>query len=158
MSSYIAKSTRAWAEFLKKENITDNFNFWSPSPIPLLRGLPGNRLFFYPKTSWDNKRRVVGWGLVREHRKLSLIDAWERYGVGNGAHNLEDIIQRFGLFKSYTKLATEQTVIGNTILDDVVWLDNPIEIEQLGIYVAPQAVRGRSITKSEEQLITQNRY
>ena len=57
-----------------------------------------------------------------------------------------------------TNGSDDYTVIGNTILDDVLWLDNPVEIEQFGIYVAPQAVRGRSITKSEEQLITQNRH
>jgi len=153
MPSYIAKTHEDWAEFLIGEGITDNVNFWSPNPVPLLNDLPGNRLFFFAKTASDGKRRVVGWGTVREYVRLSAQEAWSRFGFGNGANSLDEKLQRLNSFSSSSVRSpvSPTTVIGNTIVDDVVWLDDPLEIESIGIHVAPQIVRGRSITDGEEQ-------
>ena len=155
MPSYIAKTHEDWAEFLIGEGITDSVNFWSPNPRPLLNTLIGNHLFFFAKTAPDSRRRVVGWGTVREYVELSAQAAWSRFGFGNGANSLDEKLQRLNSFSSSSVASqvSSTTVIGNTIVDDVLWLDDPLEIESIGIHVAPQVVRGRSITDGEEQTL-----
>ena len=100
MPSYIAKTHEDWAEFLIGEGITDSVNFWSPNPRPLLNTLIGNHLFFFAKTAPDSRRRVVGWGTVREYVELSAQAAWSRFGFGNGANNLDEKLQRLNSFSS----------------------------------------------------------
>ena len=153
MASYIAKTHEDWVEFLKEEGITDSVNFWSPNPKPLLNTLDGNHLFFIAKTPPDSRRRVVGWGTVREYVELSTQESWDRFGFGNGANSLDETLQRLNSFTSVASDVSSDTVTGNTIIDDVIWLDDPLEIELIGIHVAPQVVRGRSITDAEEQLL-----
>jgi len=155
MPSYIAKTHEDWVEFLIEEGITDSVNFWSPSPKPLLNTLIGNHIFFFAKTGSDSKRRVVGWGTVREYVELSAKAAWSRFGFGSGANSLDEKLQRLNSFSSSSvpSQVNSNTVIGNTIVDDVLWLDNPLEIESIGIHVAPQIVRGRSVTDEEEQAL-----
>mgnify|MGYP001261280880 CR=1 FL=1 len=150
MPSYIAKTHEDWVAFLIEEEITDSVNFWSPNPIPLLNNLAGNHLFFFAKTAPPGKRRVVGWGTVREYVELSVKDAWSNFGLGNGANNIDEMLQRLNSFSSVTSTVSSTTAIGNTTVDDVLWLDQAIEIEVRGIHVAPQVVRGRSITNAEE--------
>ena len=150
MPSYIAKTHEDWVSFLRDEGITDSINFWSPNPIPLLRALPTNRLFLYSKCPPDGKRRLVGYGKVREYLALSVAEAWSRFGVGNGATTIEEKLERINSFSSVNRNIDRNMVIGNTILDEVVWLEEPVDIEAKGVTVAPQAVRGRSLTIDEE--------
>ena len=87
--------------------------------------------------------------------ELSAQAAWDRFGFGNGANSLDEKLQRLNSFSSSSVASqvSSTTVIGNTIVDDVLWLDDPLEIESIGIHVAPQVVRGRSITDEEEQTL-----
>lgn len=87
--------------------------------------------------------------------ELSAQAAWSRFGFGNGANSLDEKLQRLNSFSSSSVASqvSSTTVIGNTIVDDVLWLDDPLEIESIGIHVAPQIVRGRSITDGEEQAL-----
>jgi hypothetical protein len=150
MPSYIAKTHEDWVSFLRDEGITDSINFWSPNPTPLLRALPSNRLFFYSKCPPDGKRRLVGYGKVREYLALSVAEAWSRFGVGNGATSIEEKLDRLNSFSSVNRDIDRNMVIGNTILDEVEWLEEPVDIESKGVTVAPQVVRGRSLTIDEE--------
>ena len=74
MPSYIAKTYKNWANFLKDEEITDSVNFWSPNPTPLLNALPANRLFLFLQCPPDGKRRLVGYGKVREYFPASVVE------------------------------------------------------------------------------------
>ena len=153
MPSYIAKSHEDLVEFLRDEGITDSVNHWRVYPHPYIRELPGNYLFFFAKVPPDGKRRVVGWGVVREFLKLSVQEAWDRFKSGNGADSLTEKLQRLNSFTSTTSQVSVTTIIGNTIVDDIFWLDKPIEIEALGFKVAPSLPSGRGVTDEEEQTL-----
>jgi hypothetical protein len=79
MPSYIAKTHEDWASFLKAEGITDSVNFWSPNPTPLLKALPGNRLFLFPKCPPDGKK---GWSVTGKSESISQL-LWKRLGEGS---------------------------------------------------------------------------
>jgi hypothetical protein len=67
LPSYIAKTNYDWSIFLRENHITDNVNFWSPHPKPLIKALPGNHLFFLAKDPPKPGRKVLGFGTVREY-------------------------------------------------------------------------------------------
>ena len=151
MPSYIAKTHTDWYLFLKSRRITDGVNFWSPSPRPLLNDLQGNRLFMYARIFPRGKRKLVGWGTVRKYTEETVQEAWVLFDIGNGADTVFGMLDRMGSIASHRHPVSRDSVIGNNILDDVVWLDDPVDIEALGIHVAPQAVRGRTLEPYEEQ-------
>ena len=95
----------------------------------------------------------MGWGVVREFLKLSVQEAWGRFRSGNGANSLAEKLQRLNSFSSNTSQISSTTIIGNTIVDDVFWLDKPIEVEALGFKVAPSLPSGRGVTDGEEQAL-----
>ena len=150
MPSYIAKTHEDWASFLKAEGITDSVNFWSPNPTPLLKALPGNRLFLFPKCPPDGKRRLVGYGKAREYFPASVEEAWRRFALGNGASSIDEMLERLNSFPAVNRQIDQITSIGNTVLDEVVWRDEPVTIKNMGITVAPNIVRGRSLSVDEE--------
>lgn len=121
MASYIAKSNDEWARVLSSKNVVDNVNHWSPSPLPLLRSLPGHYLFFFASTS-SLKKRMVGWGTVREQYSDTVANAWARFGDANGVASLDEMLERLNSFSSVPKSdpKTASSPIGNTIVDGVV--------------------------------------
>lgn len=150
MPSYIAKTNENWVEFLKEEGITDSVNFWSPTANPLLKSLPNNRLFLFSKCPPDNKRMLVGYGKVREYFQSTVGEVWRTLALCNGVSSLDEFIERINSFSSVSQTRNQNTVIGNTIMDEVVWLDQPVKIENMGVTVAPNIVRGRSLSIAEE--------
>jgi hypothetical protein len=151
MTSYIAKTNEDWVAFLIDEGITDSVNHWRVYPQPYRKDLPGNILFFFAKSTSDDKRRLVGWGTVREFMTLSVQETWDRFKFGNGAGSLTGYLELLNSSSSNTSQVNSTTIIGDTIVDDVFWLDNPIDIESLGVKVASNIVAGRGITSVEEE-------
>jgi hypothetical protein len=158
MPDYIAKTHEDWASFLRDEGLTDNVNFWSPRPKPLLRTLPGNLMFFFSKVPPENKRKVVGWGTVVEYKQDTVGHAWETNGQGNGANSLEEQIERLNSMVHDGKTIDVTSKIGANIIDDITWLETPIDITSIGIYVAPSAVRGRKLSAEESRRILESAF
>jgi hypothetical protein len=129
--------------------VTDNLNFWSPHPKPLLKALPGNRLFFFARVPPKPERRVVGFGLVREYHADTVENAWKEFGEGNGTASLEEMIARLNSFSSVKGKTTPKSSIGVTVVDEIVWFDEPVNAQKLGIHVAAEAVRGRILLDEE---------
>ena len=153
MPSYIAKTNEDWAAFLRQHGVINRINFWSPSARTLLKALPRNHIFFLTKTGQGSDRHVVGWGTVRRYREMRARDAWSQYRLGNGADSLESMLQRLNSVPSASETVGPLSHVGCTIVDNVLWLDEPIDSEAIGIHVAGSVVRGRSISDHEEQTL-----
>jgi hypothetical protein len=154
MSDFIAKTHEDWASFLREEGITDNANFWSPHPKPLLNDLPGNQIFFFSKVQPSYKREVVGWGKVTRYSEESVARCWDIFGVGNGANSLEEMLERMNELLPPGEHVGLTSTIGANAIDDILWLDHSIDIDPLGIKVSPNTVRGRRLTVDEATTIT----
>jgi len=124
MPHYIAKTHEDWATFLREEEITDNANFWSPHPRPLVNGLPGNYMFFYSKIPPSNRRKVVGWGKVTEYREENVARAWELFGLGNGANSQDEMLERLNSLLPSDERVGNDSLIGVNILDKIVGTDH----------------------------------
>ena len=152
MSDYIAKTDTDWVEFLIEEGITDNVNFWSPSARALRNDLPNNNIYFFSRGTSDSQRKVAGYGKVREFVTKTIQDAWESYRFGNGAVNLSEMLQKLKSLHGRQRLSAT-SMIGNTIVDGIVWFDQPLDLLSVGIKVAPSIMRGRSTSPEEETLL-----
>jgi predicted HNH restriction endonuclease len=64
------------------------------------------------------------------------------------------MIARLNGFSSVKKTKTPKSSIGVTIIDEIVWFDEPINAQKLGIYVATQAVRGRTLLDEEAVILS----
>lgn len=153
MSDFIAKTHEDWASFLREEGIIDNANFWAPRPKPLLNDLPGNHIFFFSKVPPNYKREIVGWGKVARYSEDSVARCWDIFGPGNGANSLEELLEHINAILPPGENAGPDSRIGVNVIDEIVWLENPLDIEPLGIYVAPSVVRGRRLTADEATAI-----
>lgn len=85
--SFAYHTDLAWFENIKNSGITDEINFWiTDRNINLFPG----ELFFM-----KNNRRFIGMARVKRVEKgIAIKDAWDRYGIGNGAPGLFAMIQR----------------------------------------------------------------
>ena len=85
--SFAYHTDLAWFENIKNSGIRDEINFWiTDRNINLFSG----ELFFM-----KNNRRFIGMAKVkRVENGIAIKDAWERYGIGNGAPGLFAMIQR----------------------------------------------------------------
>jgi hypothetical protein len=84
---------------------------------------------------------------------LTVIDAWKEFGEGNGASTLSELFQLMNSASSQKEPLTENAPRGAVILDDVTWLDEPIDSEALGVHVASATVRGRTLTDHEVSVL-----
>ena len=72
---------------------------------------------------------MLGCGTVREYIELSVKNAWSRFGLSDGANTIDEMLQRLNSFSSNTSQVTSLTSLRNTILGDVLWLDEAIEMK-----------------------------
>ena len=85
--SFAYHTDLGWFENIKNSGLTAEINFWtSDRKINLFKG----EMFFM-----KNNRRFIGIARVnRVEQNVTIKEAWERYGLGNGATGLNSMIQR----------------------------------------------------------------
>ena len=124
----------------------------SPTPIPLLKNIAGHHLFFYACPGGRKNRFIVGCGLVLEFMTGSVASAWERFQDRNGAPNLRILLKLINeghRDRSDAPGITEMGIIWWHILNNVVWLKEPLEAAEVGIVIHRGTQRGRSLTADE---------
>jgi predicted HNH restriction endonuclease len=149
LASYLAKSNHDWALFLRENNIPDNINFWSPHPKPLIKALPGNHIFFLAKDPPKPDGEFSASVSCESTTHTRLENAWKEFGEGNGAASLEEMIARLNSFPSVKTKRNCNSPIGVTVVDEVDWFDEPVNAQKLGVQMATQAVRGRTLLDEE---------
>jgi hypothetical protein len=80
---YIYRTNQEWYQFLKVNGITQDVNFFrNGRRIPSL--VPGDYFYFMDR----NNQQIVGRGRYVGTESLSIEDAWNAYGIGNGAADI----------------------------------------------------------------------
>ncbi|HEY5258325.1 MAG TPA: HNH endonuclease [Candidatus Baltobacteraceae bacterium] len=113
----VAPTDTSWFSFLSQRGAAlDEVNFWSPSGRALQA--PRGTLFLFKLKYPVNK--IAGGGFIDYSQRLTLRDAWEYYGIRNGADSLAELE---GLISRYLgRLATADDTIGCTILSEPFFL------------------------------------
>jgi putative restriction endonuclease len=120
----IAPTDLEWFTQLRSRTPPKLINFWTPTPWNV-RGLtPGDQLYFLLKSPI---RKIGGYGAFSHYENLSVEQAWQRYGLGNGVQSLEELVLRTS---SYVGQRTDRdrvkadTEIGCILLSKVIFLDD----------------------------------
>lgn len=119
-----------WIATLRTQEFLGEVNFWRPGNKQRLSsrhyGVP---LLFVQKGK--SPRRIAGLGTVDRYERLTIREAWDRWGRANGVTSLDEFVDRVDRVVRGSKsnrsggvtnrVEGEQTVIGCIILRDVVF-------------------------------------
>ncbi len=120
----IAPTDLEWFTQLRSITPPGLVNFWTPTPWNVRRLAPGDHLYFLLKSPI---RKIGGYGVFSHYENLSVEQAWQRYGLGNGVQSLEGLVLRTA---SYVEQRTDRdsvkadTEIGCILLSKVIFLDD----------------------------------
>lgn len=122
MAPFIALTDKAWFDYLSTcggaEGRVDEVNFWSPSSKQPLKKLDSGEPIFFRLKSPHNA--IAGYGFFAHFTMLSLIDAWNWFGVHNGDPDYERFLKRIGEYRKVDLLSSTDrpAPLGCTLLRD----------------------------------------
>jgi putative restriction endonuclease len=120
----IAPTDLDWFTQLRSITPPGLVNFWTPTPWNVRRLAPGDLLYFLLKSPI---RKIGGYGAFSHYENLSVEQAWQKYGLGNGVQSLEELLLRT---RAYVSQRTDRnsvqanTEIGCILLSHIVFLDD----------------------------------
>ncbi len=111
----VGVTDNAWAGFLRARPHINEANFWLPSTSSGFRALTTGEPFLF-KTHWPDNR-LVGGGFFSGFAQLSIDEAWDIFGEGNGVPSLDALARAIA---GYRKEAPDpKTRIGCVLLRDL---------------------------------------
>ncbi|MDB2099829.1 hypothetical protein [Clostridium paraputrificum] len=146
---YIGITDNNWAKFIN-DNMISKANFWCKKhSFKAIK--EGDIFFFLKKNSAQEKkekleRKLVGYGIFKKFEVLSIEDAWNIYGIGNGFSNIKLFSDKIN---TMYELNSDEAKIGSIILDEIVMFEQPIYLSRIGIEFSNAIVSGRTITIEE---------
>ncbi len=117
-------------------------NFWRPSATGRFGALTVGEPFFFKTHYPDN--RVVGGGFYSNFAAMTVTEAWELFGEGNGASSLEQMLARIVRYRRTPVAVGEDPLIGCVFIRDVCFF--PLdEASAAPPDFAPSIQRGKSV-------------
>ena len=152
MKGYIGVTTREWFTFLSQNTNLGEVNFWRKNTNNFRVLKKGEPFFFLVKNEQGEKgeRAVLGSAVFERFEVLSVEDAWNKYGIGNGDISKKSFIARM---KVMFETDTNNGQIGCIILTDFQVFDNPVYLSEVGIDFKNSVVSGKGITELEVNTI-----
>jgi putative restriction endonuclease len=118
LSAYLGITDNNWFDYLRRNNVTDEVNFWIPSAPAHKNVEPGSLWLFKLHAPLDF---VAGAGVFTHYSVLPLQMAWDAFGFHNGVPTLN--IFRNAIMRHKPPGAdTWNTNVGCAVLDQVVYL------------------------------------
>lgn len=119
----VAPTDSNWFDFLKRNQLYDEINFWRPSAKGFRALSPGGLFLFKSK---KGTKRIVGGGWFSSYRIMECFLAWEVFGFGNGAASVGDMLAQISSYRGFTG---PNTNIGCIVLNFPFFFeDHPIEV------------------------------
>mgnify|MGYP003448248790 FL=1 len=129
---YVGVTDTNWFLYLKeqykKHDLPMYINFWTPGSTSF-KVLEAGELFLFKLHKKKNSGvngEVVGGGYFSHFERLTMSDAWKKYGIGNGAATFDEMCASLKRVKEKNNVKNEET-IGCIILKDVFFFDKLIE-------------------------------
>ncbi len=138
----IAPTDHNWFLYLRDNPSIDLVNFWTPTPWNIKGLKNGERLYFMLKAPI---RMIGGYGEFSHYENLSLNEAWQRFGKGNGVSSLQELQQRA---TKYTQLRSiykqsDNSMIGCIVMKNLIFFEDDefISDKELGVDFPSQIVK-----------------
>lgn len=124
MRAYVGVTDGAWATFLANAGV-EEVNFWKPSGDRGFGAVSLGEPFFFKTHHPDN--RVVGGGFYSGFASLTISEAWQIYGIANGASTFGEMRARVGRYRKELLAPHDDPKIGCVFIRDVRFFDEPVE-------------------------------
>ena len=117
--AYVGVTDGDWFRFVAGRGL-EEVNFWQPSGGRGFQALQPGELFLF-KTHYRDRvsNQIVGGGFFLDHVVLTLREAWQFFGEGNGAPTMEDMSARIARYRREPIAPGEDPRIGCLILEGV---------------------------------------
>lgn len=148
MKGYIGVTSREWFTYLSNENYVGEVNFWRKNTNNFRVLTEGEPFFFLVKNERGvrGERAVLGKATYVRYEVLTVDEAWNNYGNGNGDANKDSFITRMNeMFET----DTHNGEIGCIILTDFQAFDNHVYLSNIDVEFANGVMSGRSINGNE---------
>jgi len=119
---YIGNTDNAWFDFLQSRHITDEVNFWQPSPKDFNVIGEGERFAFRLKSP---RNKIGGFGTLTNSSALPIQTAWEAFGPKNGVASLEELVAAIAKYRTNERV-TPWSFIVCRVLVDPIFLPEPL--------------------------------
>lgn len=118
LSAYLGITDNQWFDYLRRNQIADEVNFWVPSARSHMRVEPGALWLFKLHSPLDF---IAGVGVFMHYSVLPLQLAWDAFGPGNGAPTMDALRNAIMRYK-HPGADSWNTNVGCAVLDQVVYL------------------------------------
>jgi putative restriction endonuclease len=119
---YIGNTDNAWFDFLQTRHITDEVNFWQPSPKEFNVIGEGERFAFRLKSP---RNKIGGFGTLAKSSALPIQTVWEAFGPKNGVGSLDDLVAAIAKYRPNERV-TPWSFIVCRVLVDPIFLPEPL--------------------------------
>jgi putative restriction endonuclease len=144
---FVSNTDFNWYTYLHKQPAIDEVNFWKPQGGTGFRYLREGELFFF-KLKKEHQGKIVGFGQFLMFQRMSVVDAWETFGVSNGAGSSQEMMRRIAHYANGNTINWNHE-IGCIIITNPVffpkeyWVDAPEDWKD-------QIVTGKGYSMFEE--------
>lgn len=97
MKAVVGVTDNDWAAYLRERPQLTEANFWLPSARMGFGALATGEPFLF-KTHWPDNQ-LVGGGFFSGFTRLTIEEAWEIHGEGNGVGSLAELATRIGHYR-----------------------------------------------------------
>lgn len=115
MRAVIGVTDNSWAEFLRARPALTEANFWLPGASANFKALKTGEPFMF-KTHWP-QNQIVGGGFFSGFVELSIAEAWQLFGEGNGVPSEAALLAAIAGYRK--GLVDRSTRIGCVLLRDL---------------------------------------
>jgi putative restriction endonuclease len=138
--AYVGVTDGNWYRHLARLGV-DEVNFWRPAGDRAFRALSVGEPFLFKTHHPDNV--VVGGGFYSGFASLTISEAWQIYGQGNGASTLQEMRARVGRYRHVRLESADNPRIGCVFIRDVRFFTDPVLAPP---DFAPNVVQGKTYT------------
>lgn len=121
MRAVIAVTDTDWAAHLRARPDLSEANFWYPKPTGTFRALSTGEYFLF-KSKAEAGNRLIGGGYLSGYALLTVKEAWELFGEGNGVSSHAALLAKI---QRYRKDSKPDPTIGCVLLRDIFFTDSP---------------------------------
>jgi putative restriction endonuclease len=129
----ISTADSDWFDRIRRTPVGPKINFWKPTPRRVVGLRYGDRLYFMLKAP---VRKIAGYGKFVRWRQMNAVEAWAKYGAGNGVDSKEELVFKLESYaekRSRNFIRTGNPVIGCIELIDVTSLPRFVTDKECGL-------------------------
>ncbi len=150
--SMVALTDYNWYKTLRSRSVTNEVNFWTPTPWNIRRLSKGDIVYFLLKKKYG--RKICGYGRFVAYKNMDIKNAWQQYGPYNGASSFSEMKNRVANYtnkNSKSGYRGKDHIIGCVILKDIKFFDDEDQLKDMdyGWRIPRQVVKYKYVVSAK---------